>query len=75
MLEGDVSESFRPGQFAGALDRGAEMSTPKELPALAVRAACRVVSPVPQPMSSTWSRYWTPAAWRNTSLCRRSSAS
>jgi hypothetical protein len=54
---------------------GAEWSTPSALPAVALRAACRVVCPAPQPTSRTWSWRRTPQARRSTWLCSRSSVS
>jgi hypothetical protein len=42
-----------------------ERSMPKAPPSLAVRAASRVVSPLPHPMSRTWSRWSIPSVRRN----------
>ena len=51
----DVVDAFGRGQLTARWSIGSETSTPTTRPGAAARAASRVVNPVPQPMSTTWS--------------------
>jgi hypothetical protein len=73
--EADIAQALCAGQSGARASLAAEMSIPGALPVAAALAASRVVCPVPQPMSRTWSARRKPIAARRCGWQRRSSAS